>query len=270
VFASYIEDLYHLLNYFNILSRGGDMPGGSKTERELLKKLERWRDIGTNRKLIHTVNNKYLKKSKLVEINAEHVFNSWDVISCSLVDIKKMRKHARDNHELASYEHEDIETGLWFELGFVLDVPPQNILGTHSRDVWFPNHAGMGARWDAGKNGPRTWALVDAILSGRGLPGGEHAWPAKTGHSYNRIRTPDDILHHSDMSKHNEILVIGKSDINIYSGFKPTGKIKVSAIIVAAQYRTGHALFSRALDDERLRNLNKLRRVNPTLPVIEV
>lgn len=246
------------------------MLGGCKNEKELRSKLEKWSRLGSDLKLVHTVNSAFFVKdeitrrypSELCNKPAEHVFNTWDVISCSLINIKKLSKAFRGG-DLAPWENVDSPTGMFHELGFVLDVPSQNILGTHSHDVWFPNHI------DAKKNGPK-WGLVDSILSGKGKDGNSNQWPAKTGHSYNRIQTPEHILSYSDDYYHNEILVIGKSNINVYPGFNPTDKIKVSAIICAQKNFTGHSFFSRKGGAVLEENLRILRTVNPKLKVIKI
>jgi hypothetical protein len=240
------------------------MLGGCKTEKELHAKLDKWRELGDDIKLIHTIKDDYLKTSELGVKSAESVFNSWDVISCSLISLKKASKIIKSDGEgLASWETTRSATGLFFELGFIMDVPVQNILGTHSHDVWFPNHAGT-------KNN-NTWALVDAVISGKGYRGGENKWPSKSGHSYNRIETPEHIMRFTDFSEsHNEVLVVGKQNINIYPGYKPTDKIKVSAIVVAQQYQSGHSLFSRGAKDELSKKLHILRKVNPSIKVIDL
>ncbi|EBD4391471.1 hypothetical protein CU788_19765 [Salmonella enterica] len=237
------------------------MLGECKNQKKLHATLEKWRNLGEGKILVHTLSEEYLRSSKLAEKKAEEVFSSWDVISCSLINVDKLSKKA-DDLDLRPWEHTRLNTGLFFEIGLILSVPPQNILGTHAHDVWFPNHAGT-------KNG-HTSALTDAIFSGKGKRGGEKFWPAAKGHSYNRILTPKEILSRSDSSQHNEILVIGRKGVNIYPGYSVTGRVRVTGIICASKSRTGHGLFSSLQDRENKVKIEKLKNVNGKLDVIYI
>lgn len=242
------------------------MLGDCKNEKTLRLNLEKWRSLG-DRVLVHTINDKYDRTSLLFRQNANDVLRQWDVLSTSLVDLKKCRKRLREAREerLYTWETVRVDTGLWFELGLVLNVPPQNILGTHSHDVWFPNLAGQ-------KTGQKTntYALADAILSGRGKSGGRSHWPVTEKHSYNRVETPNYILQRTMEGQHNEILVICKPNINTYSGFLPTEEITVKNIIVARKKITGHGFFSLQDDAELKRRVNVLRKLNPGAKVIDL
>lgn len=233
------------------------MLGDCKNEHALRVNLEQWRNLANDndKKIIHTVRTESFYSSELSKKPAEEAFKNWDVISCSLISVRKAIKAARDeDHDLRSWESVEINTGLFFDIGLILSVPPQNILGTHTNDVWFPNHAGQ--------NTGNTAALADAIFSGKGKPAGKHAWPANAGHTYNHIRSPQDVLSRTSMNRHNEILVIGKDNINIYPGYPTTTNIRVTGLIFAQKSRTGHGLFARGQHDELQKIFRTLKKLN--------
>lgn len=119
---------------------------------------------------------------------------------------------------------------MFYEVGFVLDVPPQNILGTHCKNVWFPNHIGA----DRKKNRPdffrKGYQLADRIFSGMDKQG-RHMAPK----GYNVIKSPRKIWDNTS-ERYNEILLVGRKGVSMH--FKPTGKIKVKEIIVAPRYHS--------------------------------
>ncbi len=182
--------------------------------------LRRWETnkLRPGRALIHTIRECYETTSPLLNNPAEDLFKTWDIISASLFDASAMTAL-------------DIllprRTLAFGELGFVLDVPIQNILGTHHRDLAFPNH--IGTEQDVSAKGGRrvtnSFALADAIFSGVNLrkkvvmPGG-----------FNQIRTPEDLL--VNTFRYNEVLLVGKEGINIYPGLPETGRIKVIEVCV--------------------------------------
>ncbi|SFU11852.1 hypothetical protein SAMN05192562_105178 [Kosakonia arachidis] len=238
------------------------MLGECKNEKSLHAKLSEWRNLKDTQVLIHTINPAYENSSPLFLKDACSVFRQWDVLSSSLIDLDKI-KHVRDKMEnLRSWEELRRDTGIFFEIGFVLDFAPQNILGTFAEDVWFPNHAGI--------NNRNTYALTDAILSGKGKPGGRHAWPGENGHSYNEINSPKYILNRSDLQRHNEILVVCKPFINIYPGLPPTEPLKIKKIIYAPKRVTGHPLFRSMERKAKKRVINKLAALNPGVPMTEI
>ena len=150
-------------------------------------------------------------------------------------------------------------------IGLVLDVPPQNILGTHCRDVMFPNHIGTGQEND-------SWKLADAVFSGIGKPNpkigikkSKKVWPSSQGNPYNIIESPFDILSKSDPTHYNEILVIGKPDVSLYHGYPPTKEIKVKAIVFDGDNHRGWNGFDSAYIIEAL---NKLYNLNPVIKYI--
>lgn len=207
--------------------------------RDLSAKLELWRDLNikTNMLIVHCINTKYYYSSDFMTCNAENVINRWDVFSGSLIT----RESKLSEDQTISY------TGMYSDLGFVLDVKPQNILGTHNRDVYFDTHIGTakhGRLVDYWHNSKDSWKLADSIFSGRGknlgLVGMTHdkdAWPIKQGMPYNVIESPRELLLKSNRMKHNEILIIGKPGVSLYHGYPPTQAVKIKALIVNKHIR---------------------------------
>ncbi|MHA0273246.1 hypothetical protein [Enterobacter ludwigii] len=223
------------------------MLGGCKSEAKLKSKLKSWSHLKNNCVLAHTIRGDYLNSSELLNRNAEDVFSTWDVISASYVNLNKIIPLERSI--VAPLRR---ATGFFGELTFVLDVHPQNILGTHAHDVWFPNHAGIETK--------NTYALVDSILSGKGK---EHKlavknWPMQSGKNYNHIMKPDELLQKTKYGSYNEVLLIGRPNVNIYPGFKPTKKIKVKEIIYISKKGSTYDLDIIKLNElfSRLRGLN--------------
>lgn len=185
-----------------------------------VKELRKWNGRDKERQiLVHTVSNNYLR-SELLARPAEQVFKTWDIISTSLIDFQVVAKKFR---EISLTVH--AASGLFFEAGFILEAPVQNILGTFNGDIWFPNHAGVNRHNMTTTN---RFALADNIFAGRDkkgnirIPGG-----------YNQIQGPDKILRKTNYRWHNEVLLIGRPNINTYQGLPPTRDIRVIGIIVA-------------------------------------
>ncbi|MRT15280.1 hypothetical protein GJV07_23925 [Enterobacteriaceae bacterium RIT711] len=223
-----------------------------QSELDLCIKLEQWRNIGnTNMLLVHCIRLDYVWSStQLTKFKAENVFRTWDVISTSLINSRVVDSHT----ELRKH------TGMFSKLGLVLDVPPQNILGTHCRDVFFPSHIGTENR-EKKKN---SWKLADAIFSGVGKKGGKKNWPINEGKSYNVIESPFDILSKANFKSYNEILVIGKPGVSLYPGYPPTQEVKVTGIIVDKNNTRSGGLHSYYLNE----GIRDLSRLNPGLRVI--
>jgi len=192
--------------------------------------LKEWspEKLGASRALVHTLRYKYLMGvgtdlSPLLSRPAEEVFKTWDVISASLVDLGRMQGASADS---------DAETMAFGELALVLDVPIQNILGTHAYDVSFPNHIGT----QPGRNGStqvtNSYALVDAIYSGVTKSPGK-----KVAGGFNQLCTPMELLGRTArvMSNHNEVLLVGRPHINIYQGLGVTSPIKVREVWVLSK-----------------------------------
>jgi hypothetical protein len=241
------------------------MLGGCKNENKLKAKLLKWQNLKDGQVLVHTINPKYEGSSPLFSKNASSVFSQWDVLSSSFIDLNKIKRFRgkQENYEkLRGWEEISRSTGLFFEIGFILDFAPQNILGTFDEDVWFPNHAGIKNR--------NSYALTDAIISGQGKRGGRHAWPSERGESYNKIHSPEYLLKYSGGYEHNEVLVICKPFINVYPGLPPTKPLKVKGILYAQKTVTGHGLFRDMDRKAKNRRINILKNLNPGVPVIEI
>jgi len=231
-----------------------------KTQGEInLAELKKWeaRDK-KNLLLVHTVRTQYLNNSVLLTQDAQSVFKTWDIVSTSLIDLKALKKNfgavGRRGH---------VATGLFFEAGFILEVPTQNILGTFPRDAWFPNHAGVDMK------NQRIFdksALSDSIFSGKAKK------PSKNIEGgYNKIVDPRKILSQTNSSYYNEIIVIGRPNISLYPGLLATREIKVAGIILAPKYVTNSSEFFKQQARKESRKAGELMmKHNPGIPVIEL
>ncbi|AEX50977.1 hypothetical protein [Rahnella aquatilis] len=178
--------------------------------------LQSWAVLPENHVLVHTFQ---LHISPFCHQNAASLLNSWDIFSASLIDLKDIKPLTSATSRY---------TGMFHNVALVLEVPRQNILGTFPHDVWFINHAG---RKDYSPTGPviRPYELVDCIRSGRGVEN------YKCAGGYQQLLTPTrlmikDKIFRKDHS-HNEILVIGKSGLNLYAGLPPTQPIRVTKVL---------------------------------------
>jgi hypothetical protein len=219
------------------------------------KILKKWGDVYSCTKnltphalmLIHTVRHVHTQanRSPLLNQDAESAFNSWDVISTSLIEYRS--KYIRSQ---------------WANVGLLLAVPPQNIIGTFTEDVSFQNHAGIKEN--------NSFALAENYFNGipknfAGKKGKErfnyireHLLPNK---SYAHITTPEHLIKNRVHNKYNEVLVVGKSNVNIHAGFPPTGHITVCGIYHLTKFGN-----KADPDDEKL--VGQLKILNPDLPVI--
>ncbi|MBF8731440.1 hypothetical protein IRZ59_13460 [Pseudomonas guariconensis] len=213
-------------------------------DKKIERTLQQWERLADQKRfLVHGVSLEKFENGPLSKRQAEEVLNSWDVFSTSLVDIKR----------ISQYRHRDQKRGrarstqLFGEVGFLLEVPPQNILGTFPHDVLFPTHVSA-----------ENFAFADAIFNGTSKFG----W-IKMVERYNKIMPPDDVIGKTLL--HNEVLVVGKSNVKIY--FPLTEAIKVLGIIYAPRYLGGGL---RKMSFERLVLLNRLRQLNAGLDIIIV
>lgn len=180
--------------------------------------------------LVHTFNVAKFNHSDFNIRPAERVFEGWDVISTSLANLVDTCSLEFDlDHRLAitSKMRKNTEkcNKKFYEMGLLLQVPPQNILGTHEHDVWFPNHIGSD-RNSAPRGTPKNrkflengYKLADAIFSGKSKDGRHDV-----AGGYNKIVPAKDIIN-SKLDTYNEILVVGRPGVSMH--FKPTGNIKV-------------------------------------------
>lgn len=147
-----------------------------------------------------------ISTSPFQEAKFEDVISTWDVMSCSLVSYSKGEgRGALPTH-------------------LVLDVPYQNILGTHLSDAWFPNHAGKFMESPTGKL-IYPYALVDRINSGKGVKG------KLLGKPFNTLEHFKCFILMMEPDYYNEILIICKPDLFIVDGVPKTGRVKLKDIV---------------------------------------
>lgn len=150
-------------------------------------------------------------------------------------------------------------------MGLILAVPPQNIIGTFHDDVWFPNHVGNmpGQRRN-------SYELADHYFNGISKESHnpaikdllEKMMPNKT---YAELETPDTIIRRTKGDRHNEIIVVGKANVNIYSGLPPTKNIQVCGIYHLFDGGGRHDK-TKWKEDNKL--IKQLLALNPGLPVL--
>lgn len=145
------------------------------------------------------------------KVSAETLFSSWDVISTTAL----------------TFVNDIVYGGTALEIALVLDVPVQNIIGTHLRDVWFNNFAGLEGDKPDGKVIDKS-ALSKNILGG--ISKNSHGF--KMSEPYNVIKKPDLFVRECFKSNnyYNEILLVGRSGLKMYPSLPPTENIKVSGI----------------------------------------
>ena len=209
-----------------------------------LSTLMAWDDLAPTHKLVHMVR---WNSGQLLSDSAEKVFSQWDVFSTSLVDLQKLEA---PNAAGFAKRH----TGAIGEVGFVLKVAPQNIVGVHERDISFEAHVGM---WTDPSNWQRTvdapYGLVDYIKNSDD--------PDRPTRS-NTLMTPKQVLEKTRYPfnySHNEILVAGRAGLSLYQDLKPTRSIEIESIIVMP-YEGGN-------NPEMDRFVERVSRLNPTVGV---
>ncbi|MCM7515845.1 hypothetical protein M8R90_23915, partial [Enterobacter hormaechei] len=218
---------------------------GSKTSRLFdSKMLSQWENLNADRKLIHVVQSRYSESSLLFKKPADQVFNKWDILSTSLVDASLIQTPEKRSGERY--------TGLGGSLGFMIEAPPQNILGTHPHDVSFPTHE-------------KGWGLADSFLNGLSK---NHDNPLNHP-NYNLLMSPDELLNKRSRgvfkeSDYNEVLLAGRPGIRTYSDYPATDSLKVTGIVLIPEAATGVAT------QHEIKLAQKLKEVNPKLPVYRV
>ncbi|NIF31466.1 hypothetical protein F3J29_04855 [Enterobacter sp. Cy-643] len=201
-------------------------------ELETRKLLTNWKHRigdGGDLKIIHTISGSGSVSSigrntisPFSQRRIEDVLSGWDVISCSCV----MKRLPTDTPRKGGVGALSIELDL--------DVPIQNILGVHPNDVAFPNFAGREGGLPQGRI-LNSYALADSIFQGKARPTVSNYIMDKP---YNSL-LPAEVIYDNLInrrSRYNEILVIGRSGINIHSGFQPTEKIKLNGISYRPKY----------------------------------
>lgn len=179
--------------------------------------LKSW-ERGLKRKnftLVHATNSN--KHTALLERNANTLFSEWDILSCSLVDYANRGDAAFSSSANGAHP-----------LHLELEVPVQNILGTHIKDVAFPNH--VGRKW----SNPTGQVLDKAALT-RHIFSGIDKFSCKI-HPHKGF---NQLMHFQEFilqgfrcgaMGHNEVLLIGRPDVNYYGNLPCTREIKVKGI----------------------------------------
>ncbi|MGV3346214.1 hypothetical protein ACGVWS_10925 [Enterobacteriaceae bacterium LUAb1] len=217
-----------------------------------------------NFSIIHSIRGDN-RESPLLQTNANVIFSEWDVISCSLVDYAN-----RGDVDFSSYGN-----GV-HPIHLELDVPIQNILGTHINDVAFPNHAGR--KW-----GNPTGKVLDSSALTRHIFNGINRFSLKidSNKGYNQLIHFQDFIikgFRPGPMGHNEILLIGRPNVNFYISLPCTGKIKLKGISYVpahlrscyfTAYSSGGIDFAVRkvseqveIDIQTLRNLTKLNNIS--------
>lgn len=228
-------------------------PSASIEFPKLTRRLAKWASLSPPLMLVHSVRH---NDGALFEQPAETVLAQWDVVSTSLMDLSRIGEFS--DAPIAAWDMHTRDTGAIADINFVLEVPPQNILGTHDRDVYFPNHAGV----DPGTHAvTEPHALADAIL------GGIDKNDDRSVQRYNIIKSPNAILRTSPRHQYSEILVVGRPGVSLHADFRPTERIRVSRLVVAARHRAGDSRRERDARQHLMATVDRLRAVNPGLPV---
>ena len=208
--------------------------------------LGQWERLAEqNRFLVHAFDLDKFERGDLSKRRAEDVFKSWDVFSTSLVDSLRVFRYRRRYKNTGSA----IPTQVFGELGFILEVPPQNILGTFPEDVMFPTHLPS-----------KDFKFADAILNGV-----SKLFSQRLVEKYNKVVPPSDIIGRTAF--HNEVLVVGKPNVNIYCTM--TQPIRVRGILYAPKFEVAENNRDRS-SFERLDFISRLRQLNPGLGVVQV
>lgn len=178
--------------------------------------LQSWAVLPERHVLVHTFKR---HESPFCRQDAASLFNSWDVFSTSLVDLNDIKKFTTQSSRY---------TGMYHNIALVLDVPRQNILGTFPRDVAFMNHAGREGGHPQGRL-IAPYELADCIRTGIGVGG------VRCEGGYQQLLTPaalmtqDKAIRREDT--HNEILIIGRPGLNLYTGLPATQSIRVTRVL---------------------------------------
>ncbi|WP_226857742.1 RHS repeat-associated core domain-containing protein, partial [Enterobacter cloacae complex sp. P31C] len=197
--------------------------------------------------------------SDFYQKSAEDVLATRDIFSAALVNTKEVKQ----THGERGYRY----TGTYAESGFIVELPPQNIIATHEHDISFPTH--IGRQGKAGEvNSP--YKLADTIVrppvAGYSFTGK----PFPRIKSYINMLSPEELINKRPEAEkllpdrtlyRNEILVIGKPDVRVHDDYPPTERVKVRGILVASERADG------AISNETNTRVNRLQKVNPDLPV---
>ncbi|WP_323114836.1 hypothetical protein [Pseudomonas guariconensis] len=200
------------------------------------RKLCAWENItARGLGLVHAVTLEKYNMGDFSRMRAADAFRHWDVFSTSLISV-----NGKPSRKVKPGWGKQIAGGV----GFLLEVPPQNILGAFRKDVWFPTHANA-----------TSYELASRIFSGEGKCG----YKVKGG--YKQIALPEALVNVGN--PFNEVLVVGRPGVNVH--FAQTEEVRVAGIVYSQ-----HSLYASEswYDDWTL--IIKLQRLNPDLEVIFV
>lgn len=156
---------------------------------------------------------------------AQDVIRGWDLISTSLVKMEKINDE--DHYPFGEYI-------------FVLDMPPQNIIGTIARDTGVLNYIGVDR--SGGIDPDMIGKLQADALLGQYLRGEwkhpKHEWVGCDEKLTPKHLDPAGLIQQNriayrdgNASTYNEVIVVGKPFTQLRKGELATREIKVDEII---------------------------------------
>ena len=277
-----------------------ESPGSKRRAKrdENVSNLSSWEQLPDDQALVHTIDHTFLP-SPFFNQPAEDVLNSMDVICMSLIDtkqIKAARSFAKANFLKTDDPDEYLKAYdcsfpyVFYEVGFIVEVPPENILGTFPEDVGFPNHTGTARVINGPPQRSDGYKLADEINTGEAIVG----WPDVEG-GYDSISTPSDILANTEIQpcgRWNEIQVVGKENIALHADGAFSKKLKIKKIVCLPKlYNEAYAIaieeyLTHGFDDDFMKGVrmktymadklrhealeaaaNKLSALNPGIPI---
>nr|CAX67787.1 hypothetical protein Y69_0020 [Yersinia enterocolitica] len=109
-----------------------------------------------------------------------------------------------------------------------LVVPVQNLLGTHLRDVFFPNFTGLRQRRLA-RQVVNRYALADKVFERK------NKLNTYIGTPYNNLKSHVEMHNALNNDSCNEVLLIGRPNLRLYRDFPATTKILLDSITYCLQ-----------------------------------
>lgn len=188
-----------------------------------------------------------------------------DILSASLIDVSKVEVRREQGN---GYRY----TGAYADVGFILQPPVQNIIGTHENDISFPNQLGVVNPAGASRRVVDPRALPESIMM---LPifGYSYRGPHQPHHrisGYHKIVKPEALLERGESIRptytdptvyRNEILILGKSGVRVYDSRPSSAPINVSGILIIPSSADGEP------GSRDLERAKKLQSVNTNTPV---
>jgi hypothetical protein len=207
--------------------------------------------------MVHGIQSSFTEEdTRLYRESAQSVFSTWDIFSTSLVNVSSIKAFSK------SGDDQERTTGCYSNVGIVLDVPAQNIYGTHGSDVYVENHIGVANKASNDGVVENPHALADHLKSGINELG------EKVDGGFSRFVPPAQLLQETE--DYNEVLVIGRPHVNLHSGEKPTGEVKAVGIWAVQNYKMGDPDLDAGRQAYLADSVEKLKLLNPGLPVITI